>query len=127
MPYFNRDQFIKLILSICIIVHFAVFILTFTSKKFLQFVSVLNGAVAAGIIFYWPKRQMRYEKFDFHSKEMLVLIFELILLLISIYTLIKPGVHQWIKLTQCISFGIHLIILVFLLCFMNFFKMNQLI
>jgi len=124
--YTNTDQFIKLLLGICIIIHFAVFILAFTSKRFLQFAALLNGIMAFCISFYWINRQVRYGQIDFPSKEFLLVIVEVALLLVCIYTLIRHADYQWIRVIQYIFFGFHLIGVIFFSCFMLFFKMNRL-
>ena len=122
----NTDQFVKLVLGLCIIIHFAVFILAFTSKRFLQFVSLLNGTVAFSLLFYWIRKQAIINQHFFDIKEITVVLAELTLLVVSIFSIFKHTDQQWVKVIQYVFFGLHIVALILFTCFMLFFKMNKL-
>ena len=87
---------------------------------------ILNLASSFSILLYWIIKQLRIKKHYYESREIIVLSFEILIFLVSsfsVFTHILPG---WLKFIEYVFYGSHLIALIAFLFFALTFKMKRL-
>ena len=122
----RTDDIIKLVLIGLLAIHFIVLILSFSSKKFLAMISILNVGLAISVLVYWIRKYMITGISYAGVSEMSLVIGEIIVLISGIMLLMMPHPANYLKGAHYLFFGIHILIMLLFLAFMLFFKMNKL-
>lgn len=121
----NQSTNAKLLVLIAI--HVAVLILGLKTHKTGFYVSVLNLSAGLLLLIYWIKKQLSITQHFFDWNEILMIVFEILVVVASIYMFVSEKVSSWLTLMQYLFFGIHLLALVLFFLFMCFFKIKRLI
>jgi hypothetical protein len=122
----KSDQWVNIILIGTIILYLAIWAIGYKTHKFAYFASILNLVSGGIILLYWVIRQMQITQHIFEMREMLGLLFEVVVIACAILYILSSQRTGGLKVMQYIFFGIHLIVLVLGLVFMMTFKMNKL-
>lgn len=88
--------------------------------------SVVNMLTGLSVIVYWLIKQFRIVRHYFETREVLVLVFELIIVVFAVFHLLTTNGYPWLIIMQGIIFCVHLVVSVFMLVFMLTFKMRKL-
>ena len=123
----KSDQLVITIIVALLIVYITVWVAGYFSHRISYLFSFLNAAAAMCLICYWAIHQLQIQQHAVETREMAVVLLEMLVTVISIYTIVLHPVSMPFKVTQYIIFGIHFIVLIAALVFMLTFKMNRLI
>ncbi len=120
------DQWIKIIITGLIILYLCVLVTGYFTHKFAYFTSFLNAATGASILIYWITRQMQIEQHIIEAKEVLILLFEVIVIACAVFYIIGGQKNIGLKVLQYVFYGTHLIAMILFFIFMVTFKINRL-
>lgn len=120
------DEWVNSIIVVLLLVHASVWAFGYFTNRLLYLVSFLNLAVGVAIIAYWVAKQFQIQQHNFDALEIAVLCFETIVIAAAVYSIFTSTVHNWLKVTQYIFFGIHFLVLIAAIIFMLTFKINKL-
>ncbi len=121
------DQWANIILIGSIILYLAIWAIGYKTHKFAYFASVLNLVSGGVILLYWFIRQMQITQHIYEMREMLGLLFEVVVIACAIMYILSSQRTGGLKIMQYVFYGIHLIVLVLGLVFMMTFKITRLI
>ncbi len=122
----KADQWVNIVLWVCILVHVVVLIIGLTSNR-LSFLSAwINLIVALSILLYWVQKQLRIEYHIFELREWIVLGMEVVVAAISMYLIVTKQWAGGVRILVYIFFGLHLLVLILMAVFALTFKMNRL-
>lgn len=119
----------KRIISInigCIVIYLLVFITYKLKLSQLIFIPILNVVSSFSILLCWIVKQLKIKKHYYEPSELIVLSFEVIILLVSSFTIFTEIIPEWLQIIQFIFYVIHLIVLIIFLVFALTFKMKKL-
>ena len=122
----KTDQWVIITIILLILVHLSIWAIGHFTHKFAYLAAILNIAAGASVILYWVIRQMQIEQHFIESREIMVLLFEVVVIVLAVMYLLATQKSQGLKVMQAIFFGLHLTVLVLGLVFMLTFKMNKL-
>jgi hypothetical protein len=105
----------------------SILVIGYFTAKFTYLAAVLNAAAGISIILYWIIRQLQIEQHYFESREIIVLLFEVLVIAAAVFYIATSQKQNWLRVMQYIFFGIHLVTLLLGLIFMLTFKMKKLI
>lgn len=123
----RSDQWVNISLGLIILLYVSVLAIGYYINKLLCLVSLMNLFAGISLILYWAIRQIQIQQHTIEFREILVLGFETLVIACAIYTLMTSMQGSWLRITQYIVFGIHLLLMVLGLIFMLTFKMTRLI
>ena len=121
-----EDRWIIIGLVIVILVHFAALIIGHYANKLSYLISILNLAIALSILAYWIINEIQVQQHAIELREIVVLIFEVIVAVSALYNIISANYNKPLRILQHIFFGVDLIVLITALIFMLTFKITKL-
>ena len=122
----KADQWVNIVLWVCLLVHVVVLIVGLTSNR-LSFLSAwINLIIALSILLYWVQKQLRIEYHIFELREWIVLGTEVVVAATSMYLIITKQWAGGVRILAYIFFGLHLLVLILMAVFALTFKMNRL-
>jgi hypothetical protein len=121
------DQWVIITIGLLILLHLSILIIGHFTAKFTYLAAVLNAAAGVSIILYWTIRQLQIEQPSIEAREIIVLLFEVLVISAAVFYLVTSQKQNWLRVMQYTFFGIHLAALILGLFFMLTFKMNKLI
>ncbi|MFZ1678989.1 MAG: hypothetical protein WBP41_14765 [Saprospiraceae bacterium] len=122
----KSDQWVNIILIGTIILYLSIWAIGYKAHKFAYLASIVNIVSGAAILLYWVIRQIQITQHIFELREILVLLFEVVVIACGIFYILSSQRGGGLKILQYLFFGIHLTVLVLGLIFMITFKMNRL-
>ena len=122
----KADQWVNIVLWVCLLVHLVVLIVGLTSNR-LSFLSAwINLIIALSILLYWVQKQLRIEYHVFELREWIVLGMEVVVAATSMYLIITKQWAGGVRILAYIFFGLHMLVLILMAVFALTFKMNRL-
>lgn len=122
----KSDQWVNILIIGSIILYLTVWAIGYKGHKFAYLASILNLISGGAILLYWVIRQIQISQHIFEMREMLVILFEVVVIACAILFILSSQRNGGLKVIQYIFFGIHLSVLVLGLVFMLTFKMTRL-
>jgi len=122
----TSNQITNTLLIVLIIIHFSVLAVGIKANRTGFYLSMSNLVAGLSVLIYWIQKQLRITQHLFGIIEILMLVFEIIVIASAIYFLVSKKVINSVVIMQYVFFGIHLLALVLLLVFMLTFKMKRL-
>lgn len=98
----------------------------FIANKSARYIATLNLAAGLTILLYWIQKEARIIQHTIDLRKIIGLCYELGVVGVAVYSIVSNHSYAWVKFTQYIVFGIHLLVLISFLNFMLTFKMNRL-
>jgi hypothetical protein len=120
------DQWVIITIGLLILLHLSVLAIGYFTARFAYLSAVQNAAAGVSIILYWAIRQLQIEQHTIETRELIVLLFEVVVIAAAVFYIGTSQRDSWLRVMQYIFFGIHLLALVLGLIFMLTFKMNKL-
>lgn len=120
------DKQVGVVLIILILAYGSVLIAGSVSHRLSFLTSLVNLFTGLSVIIYWLQKQIKIKQHRIESREIIVLIIEMLLIVSAAYIMITQQWHHWLRMVQYVFFGIHLIILLFFLVFILTFKIKKL-
>ncbi len=121
------DNIIRTLLISSIVLYILAFFANFLNSHSIIYILILNSVSSFSILFYWILKQFHITQHYFELSEIVVLFFEILFLVLSIYGIFCSTFNKWPKIINYGIFGIHFIVLVLFLIFMMTFKLKKLI
>ncbi|MEO6819006.1 MAG: hypothetical protein ABI204_04725 [Ginsengibacter sp.] len=122
----KSDQLVIVGIIAILFIQTTVWIVGYSIHKLSYLFSFVNSTAAIILIGYWIINQLRIQQHCIECREIIVLCAELLVAVISIFTIVSHPVSTGYKIVQYIIFGIHFTVLVAALIFMLTFKINKL-
>ena len=122
----KTDQFVIITIVLLILVHLSIITIGFFTHKFAFMAACLNIAAGASVILYWVIRQLQVEQHYYDIREIMMLLFEVVVIVLAFMYILSTQKSQGLKVMISIFFSIHLIVLILALVFMSSFKMTRL-
>lgn len=122
----TQDKWISISLGIVILIHLTVWVAGYFNNKLFSLISFLNLAFAISILAYWIINQLRIQQHTIELREVVVLIFEVMVAASALYNTISAGNYKSLRILQYIFFGLDITILIAALIFMLTFKITRL-
>lgn len=122
----KADQWVIIVVGSMLLIHVIVLIAGLATNMFPYFAGIVNTMIGMAVLVYWIQKQLRIEDPVYEMREWMVLLFEVAVAGISVYTIAS---RQWttpLRVLLYVFFGIHLLALILLLIFMLTFKMKRL-
>lgn len=120
------DQWANLIIIGSIILYLAIGVIGIKGHKFAYLASIINVCTGGVILLYWVVRQIQITQHIFEMREILFLLFEVVVIACAIMFIMSSQRGSGLKVIQYIFYGIHFTVLILALIFMMTFKMNRL-
>ncbi len=95
-----QDKWISISIAIVIVMHFAVWIIGYSTNKLSYLISILNLAIGAGTLAYWIINQLRIHQHIIELREVVILIFEMIVAASALYNIVYAGHYKSLKIFQ---------------------------
>jgi predicted transporter len=95
-------------------------------QKTILLISYLNAAIVIGIFIFWAITSPDIKQHNFELRELFVIGLEACILIFGLYTIIGFQDKTYVKVINCMGFGIHLLVTAGMLCFMLLFKFDKL-
>src|ERR1700742_4758121 len=105
----KSDQFVIIITSLLIILHISVLIAGYRTHKFPYFAAYVNLAMGAFAVVYWITRQLQVQQHIFDTREIVVLVGEVIVIGAAIFYIVAGQRYNLLKGLQYVFFWAHLI------------------
>jgi hypothetical protein len=122
----RSDQWVNIAIVLCILVYLSILIFGYFTHKFAFLAAILNVATGASIIFYWVIRQLQIQQHYFDNREIMILLFEVVVIVIAAKYIFSIQKSQGFKVMQSVIYGIHFLMLILGLVFMLTFKITKL-
>lgn len=123
----KSDQWVIIVIGLLILLYLSILIIGYFTGRFSYLSALLNAATGTSIVLYWAIRQLQIEQHIIETREIVVLLFEVLVIAGAVFYVAGNQKHNWLRVMQCIFFGIHLAVLLLGLIFMLTFKINKLI
>jgi hypothetical protein len=123
----KSDQWVIIAISLLILLYLSILAIGYLTGRFSYLSAFLNAATGTSIILYWAIRQIQIEQHTIETREIIVLLFEVLMVAGAVFYVVGNQKHNWLRVMQGIFFGIHLAALLLGLIFMFTFKINKLI
>jgi len=123
----KTDQWVIITMGFLILLHLSVLAIGYFTANVAYLAAFTNLAAGVSIILYWVIRQIQIEQHIIETRELVVLLGEVLVLSAAAFYITTSQRDTWFKVLQYIFFGIHLFALSLGLIFMLTFKMNKLI
>ncbi len=120
------DKRISAAIATIILIHVTVLALGLKIPAFSFLIALINLLVSSSILIYWTQKQIRITQHFLELREILVLLFEVIVLGCAGYSLFIHHPIQWLTIVNLSVLGIHLLVLLAFFVFMLTFKMKKL-
>jgi hypothetical protein len=124
---FKSDELVIGILSFTILIQTAILIAGRITGKPALPVSIFNAAFAFSVLGYWLVRQFQIQQHMYDSREALVLFSEIILIILTVYSIIIQHSNYPLRVIQYCFFAIHFLVCLLAFIFMLTFKINRLL
>ncbi len=121
----SSDQWVKILLTGFIIIYLFILVAGYFTHKFSYYVSFLNVATGATILTYWIVRQLQIEQHIIETKEVLILLGEVVVIACGLIFILSSQKNIGLKVAQYAFYGIHLIAMILFFIFMVTFKINR--
>jgi hypothetical protein len=122
----KADQWVTIALCACILTYGIVLIIGLTTHRFPFLSTLVNLITGLSILLYWVQKQLRIEYHIFEMREWAALLFEAIVVGISIYAIVTKQWTTGLRIFAYIFFGIHLFVLLAMVIFAMTFRMKRL-
>jgi hypothetical protein len=122
----KSDQWVIIAICVLILLYLSTLVIGNLTGRFSYLSAFLNAFTGASIILYWTIKQIQIEQHIIETREIIVLLFEVLMVGAAVYYVAGNQRHNWLRVMQCIFFGIHLAALLLGLIFMFTFKINKL-
>ena len=121
------DNIIRTLLISSIILYLLALSAYFLNFHSIIYILFINSVSSFSILLYWILKQFHITQHYFELSEMVLLFFEFLFLILSVYGIFCSTLNKWHKIINYGIFGIHFIVLVLFLVFMMTFKLKRLI
>jgi hypothetical protein len=122
----KSDQWVIIAICLLILLYLSILVIGNLTGKFSYLSAFLNAVTGTSIILYWAIKQIQIEQHIIETREIIVLLFEVLMVAGAVYYVAGNQKHNWLRVMQCIFYGIHLAALLLSLIFMFTFKINKL-
>jgi hypothetical protein len=123
----KTDSWVIVIVLSFLIGHITTLLFGYFTNRLPFFISMVNLLVASIGIIYWGVKSLKIRYFNIETREVIVLIIEVIIMIFAIYFLVKKDEKLWVNMVNYIGFSLHFMAGIVFLIFMLTFKMNRLI
>jgi hypothetical protein len=123
----KSDQWVLITVGFLILLHVSILAIGYFAGKLAYLAAIVNLAAGVSIILYWAIRQMQIEQHTVQTREMVVLLGEVLVISFAAFYIFSNQSGNWLKIVEYTFFGIHLFVLILGLIFMLTFKINRLI
>ncbi|MBK9985173.1 MAG: hypothetical protein IPP15_22915 [Saprospiraceae bacterium] len=123
----KSDQYVNILIIGTIILYLAIGVIGYKGQKFAYLASIVNIITGGAILLYWSLRQIQITQHIFELREILVLLFEVVVIACGVFYILSSERGGGLKIVQYLFYGIHLIVFVLGLIFMMTFKITRLI
>lgn len=120
----SNKRIITIVIS-CIVIYLLALITYLLNLSQLIFILILNFASSFSILLFWIIKQSRIKKHYYETRELIVLSFEVIILLVSSCAILTNIIPGWLQIIEFVFYGFHLIALIIFLVFALTFKINK--
>lgn len=122
----KSDQWVVITIVVLILLHISILVIGYVTSKVAYLAAIINLAAGASLIGYWVIRQMQIQQHIIETREVIVLLGEVLVIGAAVFYIFSGQKGNWLKVTQYTFFGIHLFVLILALIFMLTFKMDRL-
>jgi len=119
----KTDQWVIITIGFLILLHLSILVIGYFISRVAYLAAFMNVAAGASIILYWVVRQIQIEQHTLETRELVVLVGEVLVISAAAFYIFNQSSHS-LKILQYIFFGIHLLVLIGGLIFMLTFKMK---
>lgn len=123
---FKKDKTIMLVLLAMITLYIAALLAAVFICPPFSYISLVNAATSASVLFYWVNKQLRISQHVFELRETITLVAECLFAATAVYTVLSSKANVFFSMLQYIIFGLHFIALLLLFIYMCMFKMKRL-
>ena len=123
----KSDQWVIIAICVLILLYLSILVIGNLTGRFSYLSAFLNAVTGTSIILYWAIKQIQIDQHIIETRELIVLFFEVMIVAGDVYYVVGHQKYNWLRVMQCIFFGIHLAALLLGLIFMFTFKINKLI
>ena len=123
----KSDQWVIIAICVLILLYLTILVIGNLTGRFSYLSAFLNAVTGTSIFLYWAIKQIQIDQHIIETRELIVLFFEVLIVAGAVYYVVGNQKYNWLRVMQCIFFGIHLTALLLGLIFMFTFKINKLI
>jgi hypothetical protein len=123
----KSDQWVIIAICVLILLYLSILVIGNFTGRFSYLSAFLNAVAGTSIILYWAIKQIQIDQHIIETRELIVLFFEVLIVAGAVYYVVGNQKYNWLRVMQCIFFGIHLAALLLGLIFVLTFKINKLI
>lgn len=121
----SNKRLITIIIG-CIVIYLVALTIYQLNLSSLISILILNFVSSFSILLCWIIKQLKIKKHNYEPRELIVLSFECIILLVSSFAIFTNIIPEWLQIIGFVFYGFHLIALIIFLVFALTFKMKKL-